>query len=195
MFPSIYTHNIEWKEMHGKTVINIPFQKERPGSYPRGTAETNLNEDACLISGLIQWVRDLVLSWAMVQANNCSSNLIPSVGTSIRCRFCPKKQKEKEKKMARKEWVAKNLWNPSVTGSLIESFSLRLIFCLSQLLLSGPCILPSKSFFFPLLNPDLLLILLKKNHLRFLEDTVCSKDLSSYCGMWNKIKSLMSRGF
>ena len=36
---------------------------------------------------------------AVLQAGSCSSNWIPSLGTSICCRYSPKKQKkEKEKK-------------------------------------------------------------------------------------------------
>ena len=39
-----------------------------------------------------------VTSVAVVQASSCSSDLIPSLGTSIRHRYGPKKQKKKKKK-------------------------------------------------------------------------------------------------
>ena len=39
----------------------------------------------------------------MDQAGSCSSNLTPSLGTSICCRFSPKKKKESKKKERKKE--------------------------------------------------------------------------------------------
>ena len=50
------------------------------------------------IPGLAQWVKDLALPGAEMQAGGCSSNWTPSLGTSICCRCGPKKTKEKEKK-------------------------------------------------------------------------------------------------
>ena len=65
---------------------------------------TNIHQDGCLIPGLSQWVKDLRVwccheLWCrlqmrlgshitvfVVQAGSCSSNLSPSLGTSICCR-------------------------------------------------------------------------------------------------------------
>ena len=43
------------------------------------------------------WLRSSI-AVAVAQASSCSSDLTPSLGTSIWCRFGPKKQKKKEKK-------------------------------------------------------------------------------------------------
>ena len=69
-----------------------------------------------MIPGLHHWVRDPALSQAVAQAADvawiwcccgcgidlsCSSDLIPSLATSIFCRCSPKKKKKKKKKSNR----------------------------------------------------------------------------------------------
>ena len=62
-------------------------------------------EDAGLIPGLTQWIKDLVYR-AVVYACSCSSNLTPNLATSICLRHNykrKKKEREKERKKGRKE--------------------------------------------------------------------------------------------
>ena len=72
------------------------------------TNQTSIHVDTGLITGLAQGVKDLALLWcrsqmwlrssidvAAVQVGNYSSNLTPSLGTSICSRFGPKKKKKK----------------------------------------------------------------------------------------------------
>ena len=69
--------------------------------HRHGAVETNPArncEVAGSIPGFTQWVKDLVLPWAVVQAGNCSSDSTPSLGTSICPRCGPKKIKEKKRK-------------------------------------------------------------------------------------------------
>ena len=83
------------------------------------TNTTSVHEESGSTRSLPQWVKDLVLRelwcgsqmWlgsqfavtvAVVYASSCTSNLTPSLGTSV-CHWCgPKKTKEKEKRKKRK---------------------------------------------------------------------------------------------
>ena len=60
---------------------------------------TRIQEDSSSIPGLGQWVKDPVLPWAVAWASSCSSDLTPSMGTSI-CHGCnPKKQNKQINKI------------------------------------------------------------------------------------------------
>ena len=60
----------------------------------------------------IQCCRDRSQTWlrsciavAVVQASSCSSNLTPSLGTSISCGCGPKKQKQKQTNKKKDGWM------------------------------------------------------------------------------------------
>ena len=55
------------------------------------------------IPGLSQWVKDLTVAVAVVQAGGYSSNWTPSLGTSICCGCDPKKESEREREKERNE--------------------------------------------------------------------------------------------
>ena len=86
------------------------IERVPPGSSRCGTAEMNLDsihEDAVLIPGLAQCVRDPVLLRSRfavdeAQVSSYSFHLTPTLGTSICCGCSPKKQKRKRKKRKEK---------------------------------------------------------------------------------------------
>ena len=98
------------------------IERVPPGSSRCGTAEMNLDsihEDAVLIPGLAQCVRDPVLLRSRfavdeAQVSSYSFHLTPTLGTSICCGCSPKKQKKKKKKKKKKE----SLWLNSA-GSVL----------------------------------------------------------------------------
>ena len=62
------------------------IKNKNPGSSYCGSVVMNVTstlEDAGLMPGLDQWVKDLVLLGAVVEAGSCSSNSVPCLGTSV----------------------------------------------------------------------------------------------------------------
>ena len=109
----IYTLEIP-KLLFGETCKSKTSRKRSShcDSVVRNTA--SIHEDVCSIPGPAQWVKDLIQHccelWYRLQtwlgsgvavtvpwAGSCSSNLIPSLGTSMCCRCTPKNHTKKIK--------------------------------------------------------------------------------------------------
>ena len=69
---------------------------------------TRIHEHVGLIPGLTQWVKDL--AGAVAQNSSCRSELNPSLGTSIACRYGPEKKQQTNKQ-------TKNPTAPAPTNS------------------------------------------------------------------------------